>query len=61
MELVNRLPLHERLVFTLRYLDGHRPSDIAAMTGRPLDTVKKQLSRAMGRLRRWARHVESGL
>jgi RNA polymerase sigma-70 factor (ECF subfamily) len=59
MELVNRLPLHERLIFALRYLDGHRPSDIAAMTGRPVDTVRKQLSRAMGRLRRWARYEES--
>lgn len=56
MELVNRLPLHEQLVFTLRHLDGHRPSEIAEITGRRVNTVKKQLSRAMRRLRRWARH-----
>jgi len=59
MNLINRLPIHERLVFTLRHLDGHRASDIAAMTGRRVDTVKKQLSRAMRRLRRWAQREES--
>ncbi|MGO8751217.1 MAG: RNA polymerase sigma factor [Thermoguttaceae bacterium] len=55
IELLNRLPTHERVVSTLHYLDGHAPSEIAEMTGRPIGTVTKQLSRAIQRLRRWAR------
>jgi len=58
VELVNRLPMHERLVFTLFHLDGRPAGEIAAMTGRPVGTVTKQLSRAMKRLRRWAHKQE---
>ncbi|MHC4406204.1 MAG: RNA polymerase sigma factor [Planctomycetota bacterium] len=54
IELISRLPLHERLVVTLHHLDGHRAAEIADITGRPVGTVTKQLSRAMRRLRRWA-------
>lgn len=58
IELVNRLPIHERLVFALHHLDGHGTADVAATTGRRVETVKKQLSRAMRRLRRWAGREE---
>lgn len=51
LELINRLPVHERLVVTLRYLDGRSNSEIAEITGRPTGTVTKQLSRAVRRLR----------
>jgi RNA polymerase sigma-70 factor (ECF subfamily) len=51
--LVARLPDHERLLVGLRYFDGHNMTDIAAITGRPLGTVTKQLSRAASRLRSW--------
>jgi len=51
MELINRLPVHERLVVTLRHLDGHSTGEIAEITGRPTGTVTKQLSRAIRRLR----------
>lgn len=54
IERINRLPIHERLVVTLHHLDGHPVGEIAEMTGRPVGTVTKQLSRAMARLRRWA-------
>jgi RNA polymerase sigma-70 factor (ECF subfamily) len=48
---VARLPEHERAVVILHYVDGHSGRTIAEMTGRPLGTVTKQLSRAVGRLR----------
>ncbi|MHC4405965.1 MAG: RNA polymerase sigma factor [Planctomycetota bacterium] len=54
IEWINRLPKHERLVVTLHHLDGHPVGEIARITGRPVGTVTKQLSRAMHRLRRWA-------
>lgn len=45
------LPEHERTVTVLRYLGGHSVAEVAALTGRPVGTVTKQLSRAIGRLR----------
>lgn len=51
LEAVARLPDHERVVVGLRYFDGHAVNDIAAITGRPVGTVTKQLSRAIKRLR----------
>lgn len=51
MEMVNRLPVRDRLLVTLRYLNGHSTGEIAEITGRPVGTVTKQLSRAVGRLR----------
>lgn len=45
------LPDHERSVVVLRYFDGHAVADIAAITGRPVGTVTKQLQRAHERLR----------
>jgi RNA polymerase sigma-70 factor (ECF subfamily) len=51
LDAVARLPDHERVVVGLRYFDGHAVIDIAAITGRPVGTVTKQLSRAIKRLR----------
>ena len=48
---VRQLPEHERDVVSLRYFDGHGVHDIADITGRPVGTVTKQLSRALQRLR----------
>lgn len=48
---VRRLPAHERAAVTLRYFDGHSVHEIAQITGRPVGTVTKQLSRAVERLR----------
>jgi RNA polymerase sigma-70 factor, ECF subfamily len=58
IELLNRLPAHERVVVTLHHLEGQAASEIAEMTGRPVGTVTKQLSRAMQRLRQWAYRQE---
>ena len=49
---VRQLPKHERLIVSLRYFDGHGVQEIAQITGRPVGTVTKQLSRALERLRR---------
>lgn len=51
LDVVARLPDHERLVVGLRYFDGHGMNKIAEITGRPVGTVTKQLSRAIERLR----------
>ena len=51
---INRLPAQERVVFSLHHLDGRTAREIADLTGRPIGTVTKQLSRAMQRLRCWA-------
>ncbi len=49
--LVDRLPDHERVLVGLRYFDGHSMAEIATISGRPIGTVTKQLSRAIVRLR----------
>jgi len=59
LEAVKRLPDHERVVVMLRYLDGHSVAAIAEMTGRPLGTVTKQLSRAVARLKEALEEVEA--
>ena len=48
---IARLPEHERIIVVMRYLDGCSVQDIAGATGRPVGTITKQLSRAIGRLR----------
>jgi len=53
LSLVARLPDHERVLIGLRYFDGHSMAEIAGITGRPIGTVTKQLSRATRRLRSW--------
>ncbi|MFV2069552.1 MAG: RNA polymerase sigma factor [Pirellulales bacterium] len=53
LSLVARLPDHERVLIGHRYFDGHSMTEIAAITGRPIGTVTKQLSRAVSRLRSW--------
>lgn len=49
---VAALPEHERIVVMLKYFDRHDVAAIAAMLGRPIGTITKQLSRAHERLRR---------
>jgi RNA polymerase sigma-70 factor, ECF subfamily len=53
LDLIARLPDHERALIGQRYFDGHSMTEIAAITGRPVGTVTKQLSRAVARLRSW--------
>ena len=47
LELVVSLPEQERLMISLRYFEGHNTTEIAQMTGCPIGTVTKRLSRAV--------------
>lgn len=51
MTAVGSLPEHERLVVVMRYFNGHSVEEVARLTGRPVGTVTKQLSRAFARLK----------
>jgi RNA polymerase sigma-70 factor (ECF subfamily) len=51
LQLVERLPARERVLIGLRFFDGHGVAEISEITGRPVGTVTKQLSRAIARLR----------
>lgn len=53
LDLVDRLPEHERAVVRMRYLDRLDVAAIAEALDRPVGTVTKQLSRAHARLRDW--------
>lgn len=53
LSLVARLPENERVLVGLRYFDGHSMAEIAEISGRPIGTVTKQLSRSIARLRDW--------
>ncbi len=48
---VRSLPAHERVAVSLRYFEGCGVHDIARITGNPVGTITKQLSRAIQRLR----------
>ena len=50
LDLVARLPEHERTVVMLRYFDGHTVNDIAQINSCATGTVTKTLTRARTRL-----------
>lgn len=54
---IGRLPDHEKEVVVFHYFDGYSARKVAELTTRPVGTVTKQLSRAVGRLRRWLEKV----
>jgi RNA polymerase sigma-70 factor, ECF subfamily len=53
LEFIERLPDHERVLVGLKHFEGHTAAEIAAITGRPVGTITKQLSRAYARLGKW--------
>lgn len=53
LELVERLPDQERVVIGLKHFEGRSVREIAEITGRPVGTITKQLSRARQRLYDW--------
>jgi RNA polymerase sigma-70 factor (ECF subfamily) len=55
---IARLSENDRAIVVLRYVDGRSVQEIAAATGRPVDTVRKQLFRAVERLRAWLNGVQ---
>lgn len=53
LQAIARLPEREQLLIGLRYFDGHSMAEIAQILNRPIGSVTKQLSRAIGRLQGW--------
>jgi RNA polymerase sigma-70 factor, ECF subfamily len=53
LQAVVRLPKHEQLVVMLKYFDDESVESVAAITGRSISTVTKQLTRARNRLKTW--------
>ncbi|HEX4792175.1 MAG TPA: RNA polymerase sigma factor [Humisphaera sp.] len=51
--LIARLPEQECVVVSLRHIKELSVGEIAGITGRPIGTVTKQLSRAYARMRQW--------
>lgn len=49
---VMQLPENERQAVLMKHFDGQTATDIAALTGRSVGTITKQLSRAYARLRK---------
>ncbi len=58
LPLIDQLPAHEQEVIRLRYLSDLAIEEIASITGRPVGTVTKQISRAVARLRSLVSEVE---
>jgi RNA polymerase sigma-70 factor (ECF subfamily) len=54
---IGRLPAHEREVVVFHYLEGYSMREVAELSGRPVGTVTKQISRGVGRLRKWLAKV----
>lgn len=52
-QMLQRLPAQQRLALTMRYQEGLEPSEIGAVLGMPLNTVKSQLRRGLAALREW--------
>jgi RNA polymerase sigma-70 factor (ECF subfamily) len=59
IEQLTRLPEHEHLVMVLRYVEGHSVQQIADTIGKPAETIRKQLFRAVQRLRTFLTEVLS--
>ena len=57
---IGKLPEHERAAVMLRYFDGHDVATIAAISGKPVGTITKQLSRAHRRLAKLLRGRDGG-
>jgi RNA polymerase sigma-70 factor (ECF subfamily) len=51
--MISRLPEQECVVITLKHLNELPVAEVARITGRPVGTVTKQLSRAYLRMRPW--------
>lgn len=52
-QMLQRLTAQQRLALTMRYQEGLEPSEIGAVLGMPLNTVKSHLRRGLAALREW--------
>lgn len=55
---IARLSENDRAIVVLRYVDGRSVQEIAATIGKPAETIRKQLYRAVERLRTWLKEVQ---
>ncbi|MCP5054765.1 MAG: RNA polymerase sigma factor [bacterium] len=53
LELVERLPVKQQIVFNLKYIEGFKENEIAEITDIPVGTVKSRLNIARNRLKQW--------
>lgn len=58
-ELLKVLTPEERLLFTLRYLEGYNSAELGKLFGLPPGTIRSRLSSARSRLRKSLSHEES--
>jgi RNA polymerase sigma factor (sigma-70 family) len=50
-ELLRQLPIEERRILEARFLDGHKPREIATQVGRDVKDVYRVLERTVARLK----------
>jgi len=55
-ELAAHLPLKQRLVFNLKYVENLKEAEIAEITNIPVGTVKSRLNIARARIKNWLSH-----
>jgi len=53
LELLDRLPIKQRVVFNLKYVEGFKESEIAEIVDIPVGTVKSRLNIARTHLKAW--------
>jgi len=61
LELVERLPLKQRVVFNLKYVEGFKEPEIAEITDSPVGTVKSRLNMARNRIKEWFKNIPDDL
>lgn len=52
LEAIDRLPSRDRMIVTLRYVDGHSPQEIEEITGENVNVISVRLNRAVKKLRK---------
>jgi len=53
LELVDRLPVKQRMVFTLKYMENFKETEIAEILDIPVGTVKSRLNISRNRIKEW--------
>lgn len=53
--IVSRMKAEERIMFVLRFIEGHRIAEISAVTGRSIATVKRKVAKAKKKFMKKAR------
>ena len=53
LELVERLPVKQQVVFNLKYIEGFKENEIAEIADIPVGTVKSRLNIARNRVKQW--------